>query len=118
MNNSKLSIDNFSLEGKEVDISPVLRERESELVKIIDSLNKVATSDEWSSLTNLVFNGVVEKLERDLLGEAKKDDPDKQKLASLNGQFVWARKYANLNGLANFYRNELKNLREKLHGKT
>lgn len=118
MNNSKLAIDNYSLEEQEVDISPWLRERQSELVKIISAIDGVSSSKEWSSLTNLVFIGVVEKLERDLLNEAKKDTPDQLQLARLNGQLVWAKKYADLNSLANIFRNELKNVTDKLYGQT
>lgn len=116
MNNSKLAIDNFSIEEKQVDISPRLRERLNELVIIIEALEGVAASKEWSSLTKLVFNGVVEKLESDLLKEAKKDNPDQLALARLNGQVVWAKKYADLNGLANIFKSELKNVNDKLHG--
>ncbi len=111
-------MDNFSITDDEIDKTPWLRERESELVKIIESLNGVVRTEAWSSLTNLVFAGVVEKLERELLNEARKDDPDKLVLARLNGQLVWAKKFADLGKLCDVYRVELLNVRNNLYGKT
>lgn len=114
MNNSNLGLETETLSEQEVDRAPWLRERESELVRVIEAILAIEDTKEWSTLKNYVFDGVVEKLERDLLSEAKKEDPDKQKLASLNGQFVWAKKYADLKGLADVFRKELTNIRNQL----
>lgn len=118
MNNSKLAMDHFSLQEAEVDKTLYLRQKENELVKIIEAIQGVVQTKAWSSLTNLVFNGVVEKLERDLRNEARKDDPDKLVLARINGQLAWATKYADLNKLCDVFRVELQNIRRNLYGKT
>lgn len=117
MNNSRIAIEYLGDEA-EVDLKPTLRAKEAELVRIIEALSTIAGSDEWRSLTELLFTGVVEKLERDLLSEAKKDIPNQLQLARLNGQLVWAKKYADLNKLADVFRGEITNIREKLHGTT
>lgn len=113
MNNSQLNIEELS---PEVDRKPALRERESELVKIIESLRKVEMSSEWSSLKKYVFDGHVVKLEKELLDEAKKDRPDNLALARLNGQLLWAKKYADLAKLADLFRLELTRIRLILYG--
>lgn len=118
MNNSKLEIESFSLEEPQRDRSPELREREGQLVRIIETLKGVAESKLWSSLKTQVFDGVVGKLERDLLFEARKDSPDQLAMARLNGQLMWAKKYADLDKLANDFRLELKQIRIVLYGKT
>jgi hypothetical protein len=119
MNNSKIAIDKFSLEEeKPVDRTPWLREREGELIKIIEALNEIEESKPWSTLKNTVFDGVVETLERQLKVEASKDDPNTLVLSKINGQLVWARKYANLKDLSNVFRTELTNIRKQLHENT
>lgn len=119
MNNSKFAIDNV-FEEKIPDKTPELRKRESELMNIIEALGVIADSKEWSTLKTTVFNGVMETLERQQKNEASKDDPDKMALAKINGQLVWARKYADLDSLTNVFRLELTNIRTqiKLYGKT
>lgn len=113
-NNSKFALDQFSLEEKPRDISPMLQEKESNLMNIIEALKNVSQSEDWRSLKNRIFDGVVEKLERDLLIEAKKDSPDNLVLARLNGQLVWAKKYADLDKMAEVFRIELTNIRKQL----
>lgn len=114
MNNSYLEPESETLTEQEVDRRPWLRERESELVRVIEAIKVIADTKEWGTLKNYVFDGVVEKLEKDLLTEAKKIDPDKQKLASVNGQFAWAKKYADLESLADVFRVELTQIRKQI----
>lgn len=117
MNNSKFALEHSTLSEEEtVDRTPELREREGTLIKILEAIQTISGSKEWSTLKTELFDGVVEKLERDLLGEAKQQDPDKQRLASLNGQFVWAKKYSDLDSLGNVFRLELTNIRKQLYG--
>ena len=119
MNNSFIALDNLEpiLEEKEIDRTPWLRNRESELVKIIEALRRIAKSEDWSTLKSNIFEGIVEYLEKEMLLEAKKDQPDIQKLASLKGQFVWAKKYADLDSLAEAYRGELAGIKRQLKDK-
>lgn len=118
MNNSKLAIEHSALSEEEIDRTPWLREREGTLITILEALQTISESKEWSTLKNHIFDGVVEKLEKDLLSEAKQQDPDKQKLASLTGQFTWAKKYADLESLAGIFRLELTQIRKQLYGKS
>ena len=117
MNNSKFIIENV-FEEKVVDRKPQLREEEGKLVKIIEALSTIADSKEWGTLKNTVFDGVVETLEKQLKNEASKDDPDKMALAKINGQLVWARKYADLDALSHVFRLKLTQIRTELYGKT
>ena len=93
-----------------------LREREATLVRIVSALHEVSGTAAWSSLKTEIFDGVVVKLEKELLDEAKKDSPDLLKLSSLKGQYVWAKKYADLDGLAAVFNQELINVRKQLYG--
>lgn len=115
MNNSKFAIDSIP---QEVDRKPLLREREQHLVNIIEALERVAKSRDWSSLKIEVFDSLVTTLERELREEAKKDSPDALKLNRLAGQLKWAEKYADLNKLAVAFRVELNGIKIMLHGKS
>ncbi len=98
-----------------INNKPLLREREVTLIKIIEALEAVNASSEWRVLKENIFDGLIETLDRKVLQEAKKDEPDLKELGRLNGQLVWAKKYADLKQLSEFYRVELKGLREQLN---
>lgn len=105
MNNSFLQ-----LEVEEVDITPQLRVRERELLEIIEAFKKVSASEYWKLLRIKVFDGVVDSLHRKLIGEKNPTE-----MYRLQGQIVWAEKYADLDKMAQAYENELKSVRKKLY---
>ena len=118
MNISKLAIEYSALEEpKAVDKTPLLRTREGELVRIIEAARRVVSTEEWGTLKKLIFDKLVENLERNLREEATKDNPSVAALAKINGQLIWARKYADLSKLADVYRLELTNVKKTLHEK-
>lgn len=115
MNNSFIASDNLeTISQEEIDRTPYLRNKEGEMVKVIEALQRISVSSDWSTLKTNIFDGVVEQLERDILNEAKEDRPDTQKLASLKGQYVWAKKYADLESLAKAFKVELTGIRQIL----
>lgn len=116
MNNSKIAEDNEVEPPKEFDRTPWLRQREGELIKIIEALDGVKESDYWKTLSTYIFDGLVESLDKRINTEAQKNDPDKQELARLTGQMVWAKKFSDLSKLKDIYRVELTNVRKQLHG--
>lgn len=112
MNNSKIAIDNVSLELDEpMDTGPLLRQRETELIAIIEALENIQASDYWKLLKDKLFDGVVESLRRRLLKEK-----DSAEIFRLQGQVVWAEKYSDLSKLTTAFRNELANVKSKLNG--
>lgn len=111
MNNSTLS---YQEPAEEIDLSPVLREKQVELEAIIKAINAIAGTPEWKVLKEKVFDGVVESLERLLNQEAKKKPLNEAEIYSLNGQLQWAKKYADFNKLAQAYKLELDNIAKQL----
>jgi hypothetical protein len=95
-------------------ILPTLHSKEGTGVKIIEALLKINETQEWKVLKELVFDDLVGSLERRLLAEAKKDEPNTMELARLNGQLTWAKKYSDLEKFSNEYRVEIKNIRSKI----
>lgn len=115
MNNSKLAIDDLLLEEKVLDTTPILRQRQTEVIKIIEALQSILNSEQWQVLKELVFNGLVDTLEKRLVSETIKKPLDVDEIHRLNGQLIWAKRYADLNKLMEVYRLELTNLRSKLN---
>lgn len=109
----------FSEEApKPEDILPRLREREAELVRLIEAIAQVELCDGWSTLKTYVFDGALESLEGRLTSEAGKSEVTTSELYRLQGQIQWAKKYADLGKLVNTYRLELSNVRKQIqsHG--
>lgn len=119
MNNSKLAVEQVSLSSETpVDIRPILREKEGELITILSAIQGVSETNEWSILKEKVFNGLTATLNREIQSEARKESPDVLKLNRLAGQLKWAEKYSDLSKLEQVFRTELSNIRKQLYGKT
>jgi len=118
MNNSKFAIEGAALKNEMVNRQPFLQEREGELIAILDAIRTVQGSKAWSTLKTEVFDGLVERLTKDLQTEAKKETPDGLKLNRLAGQLKWAERYSDLSKLELEFRLELTNIRTQLYGKT
>lgn len=113
MNNSRIALDNVSLELEEkADNTPSLRERESKLVRIIEALTKVSESREWKELKSLLFDNLLESLEKRLRLEVDKDIINLAEVQFLKGQIRWAKNYSDLEKLADENRKELSNIRK------
>ena len=118
MNNSKIAQDfaDTLTEEHTVDIVPKLKEREAELIKIIEAIQGVMKTADWSTLKSHIFDGVSSRLEKELREEAIKDTPDTLKLTKISGQLTWANRYSDLSKLETVYRTELIGLRKKIYG--
>lgn len=116
MNNSKIALDNQEIiTEKTFDKKPMLRARESELVKLIEAIERVAHTSDWQILRNFIFDGLVENLERRLKTEAEKEQLNQPAINQLQGQLLLARKYSDLKKLADVYRSGLLNVRQMLN---
>ena len=119
MNNSQLAVEYNSLSVETpVDVQPMLREREAKLLSIINAIQGINQTREWSTLKEEVFDSLSETLEKQIGIEARKETPDTLKLNRLAGQLKWAEKYSDLTKLEQVFRIELTNIRKQLYGKT
>lgn len=108
MNNSKIAIDNALTDEPVVDVSPQIRQRETELIEIIEAIKHIRSSDYWKLLQEQVFHKDLDRLTRQLRSER-----DTIEMYRLQGQVTWAEKYS-LDNAEQMYRNELINLRKQL----
>jgi len=116
MNNSFIAIENVKLDLETpVDNTVQYRERETDLMAIVDAFEEIGKSRAWSVLKDKIFDGVLISLERRLKTEIKKKPLNGPLIHSLNGQIEWAEKYTNFDTLASIYKLELSNIRKKLN---
>lgn len=112
MNNSYFA--DLVISDEETDLSPRFREREVQLRRIIDALRKIMGTKEWSTLKELLFDGIVARLTAARNYEAAKENPDTNRLNRLTGQLLWADSYSDLRKLEALYSEELINVKEKI----
>ena len=113
MNNSKIALDEISLSLEEqVDNTEIYREKESELIRIIEAINGIKSSAEWSTLKKYIFDSLVESLEKRLRDQSEQLILDAPLIHRLQGQLIWARKYSDLDKLEDNYRIELSKIKK------
>lgn len=93
-----------------------VKEREQRLVTLIEALDEVQKTSGWSSLKTELFDELPNDLNKQINAEAKKMNPDIQKLNRLSGELKWAERFADIGKLREVFRVELTNVRQKLHG--
>ena len=119
MNNSMFAIESVSLEVEEprFDLDS-FKEREQWLITLIQALKEVQETRGWSSLKTELLDDLPAELNKQLSAEAKKLNPDTNKLNRLSGELKWAERFADLGKLHEMFRVELQSVRQKLHGQT
>lgn len=113
MNNSFLS---STYEVPEDDFLPRLRVEESRLIRILEAIEQVHTSEAWATLRELLFENLDTTLSKELIEEARKATPDTERLNRLAGQLEWAERYADLAKLAQQYQMQLQSVKKQLNG--
>ena len=98
-----------------IDTSVVLRERQTELTNLVTAINELAKNENWQVLKKLLFDGLVEKIDRQLTAEVKKNELNPTEIYRLQGQLVWAKRYSDLYKLAETYKLELNQITKKLN---
>lgn len=114
MNNSKIALENLE-EEKEDNRLSFLQKQQGELAQLIETINQVEASEAWQKLKTLVLNNVVVSLERSLRFEAERLSINEPEIYRLQGQLVWARKYADLRTLVEWKKRELENIKNQIN---
>lgn len=110
MNNSKIV--SYNIEREEI-----LEINQGELAQIVEAINRVEASEDWQKLKRLVLDGFLSSLERQLKVESERKELNSPEIYRLQGQLTWARKYADLKKLSQFFNNQLQNIKFKLNEK-
>ena len=95
----------------------LMKEEEARLVNIIEALQGIQKTKEWSTLKKDIFDRFALSLEKEIRNEARSENPNPLKLTRLSGKLEWAERYSDLSRLENYFKVQLTNLRIKLYGK-
>lgn len=95
-----------------------LKKLEAKTLRIIQAVEGLEKSQDFRTLKTEVFEGISERLTRELLEESKKENPNTNKLSRIAGELKWAERFADLPKFKESQRVELTRIRTQLHGKT
>jgi hypothetical protein len=93
----------------------LLRQRKASLVRMIEAINELSKNKDWQVMKDLLFDGLVDKTERNLLAGAKQDKLNDPEIYRLQGQLIWAKRYSDLYKLAETFRIELGEVTKRLN---
>ena len=92
-------------------------EEETSVIRVIEAIQKLKESREWSTLKTEIFDSLTENLKKDLFSEAQKPDTNPMRLNRLAGELSWAEKFSDLQKLEDRYKVELQRIRVRIqHG--
>lgn len=116
MNNSKLVMEFEALVERENErasdeLATKYKEREAQVIKILEAIAELKKSNAWNTLQELLFSDLASNLEKELAREAEKANPSTLQLNRITGQLTWARRYADLSALEETHKKELQGLR-------
>ncbi len=107
-------MNNAQIEIQEPSTTSVLFERKVFLLRMIEAIDNLSKSDDWKTVKELLFDGQLEKLEKNLLTEAKSNELSAPKIYRLQGNLEWAKRF-DLYKLAETYKLELNGVTKKLN---
>lgn len=110
MNNADLT-KSVVMEDKVIDRTPILREKEREILLIIEAIDAIKASPSWLVLRKYIFDGLVESFDRRLRKEKDQND-----FIFIQGQQDMALKFSDFDKFADVYRKELINIRQQING--
>lgn len=113
MNNAKIALDN---QGEEINQERIsfLQKQQGELSQVIEAIHAVEANSDWQKLKRLVLDGVISTLERQLATEVARKEIDTAEIYRLQGQLVWAKKYADLKKLGEFFKKQVESIKLQL----
>lgn len=103
-----------STEGLNQEQRTKLRERQAELITLLEALAKLDGTKEWKVLKELVFDKSVASIERQLQSEALAPEINLNKLYKLQGEWVWAKQHSDMGRFVDTLKTQLEDIKKKL----
>lgn len=98
----------------EPEVVVKLREEQTRITNLILAIERLDKSAEWQTVKELLLDGLVEKLKRQVQTEALAPEVSQNNLYRLQGELKWARKYADLNEFASTLKTELEGIKKRI----
>lgn len=111
MNNYLIASEKVSFDVEQSQDIDSMRERQGTVVRILEAIESLRNTEEWSTLKKEIFDSRIEYLERSMRSESEKVEVKDSELYRLQGRLFEARKY-DLNKLKETYSLELSKIRK------
>lgn len=92
----------------------LLRGEQTRLVNILEAIDKLENSKEWSTLKELVFSKSLAAIERQMMNECLAQEIDTDKLYRLQGEWAWAKQYSDTERFAETLKKQLEEIKKRL----
>ena len=92
----------------------LLREQQTSLVKIVKAFDALEKSEEWTTVKELVFSKSLEAIERQIKAEALQKEVNIHNLYKLQGEWVWAKQYAEPHQFIENLKKQLEEIKRRL----
>lgn len=92
----------------------ILREKQTELVKLIKAFVSLEENKDWVTLRELVFQRSLAAIEREIMNESIKPEISINKLYKLQGEWVWAKQYSETNRFVETLKKQLEDIKQRL----
>ena len=92
----------------------LLRVEQTRLLKIIDALSKLDKGKEWESLKEEVYEKSLNAIERQMLNECLSQTINTDKLYKLQGEWVWAKQFTDVDRYVDTLKRQLEQIKKKL----
>jgi len=96
------------------DTKVLLREEQTKLVKVIEAFAKLDGSKEWQTLKELVFDKSLDSIQRQMMNEALAPKINTDKLYKLQGEWAWAKQYADVDRLGESLKKQLADVKKRI----
>lgn len=90
------------------------REEQTRLIKLLDALAKLDKNKDWETLKEMVFAKSLQAVERQMLTECLSPEISIEKLYKLQGEWVWAKQYTDVDRFIETLKKQLEEIKNKL----
>ena len=96
------------------DTKVLLRERQTEIRKILEAIDELQQTKGWKTLQEVLFSKSLDAIERQLKNEALAVKVDTDKIYKLQGEWVWAKQFMDIPSFTKTLKAQLTELNRKL----
>jgi len=108
-------MDGLTVETKvSEEVKTQLREKQNELISIIEALTRLDTNPDWQTLKELVFDRALDSIERQIRNEALNQTIDTSKIYKLQGEWAWAKQNVDSDRFISTLKIQLEDIKQKL----
>lgn len=96
------------------EVKSKLRERQTELIAIIEALVELDRSKSWNVLKELIFDKSVTSIERQMLSESLALEIKVERIYKLQGEWAWAKQFGDTDRFVEMLKKQLEDINNKL----